>query len=65
MPSISDKEKTFAVNKNDVKFAYLRRSPGSLYLDVESWMLSLKIQEVISHHHTESNGYLSISLFYR
>ncbi len=49
----------------DIKFAYIRRTPQSLYADVEKWINSLGAKEIISHQQSESDGYLTLTVFYR
>lgn len=63
-PAVSpDKEATFFATPT-IKFSIIRRSPQSLYLDISKWMASLNIKKIISHQMSESNGYITITLFY-
>lgn len=59
-----DKEKVVQVTPT-TKMAFIRRTPSTLYMDIEKWVNSLGINEIISHQMSESNGYITITLFYK
>lgn len=48
-----------------VKFAMIRRDPSTLFSELPAWLNTLNISEVLSHQQSESNGNLTVSLFYR
>ena len=60
-----EKQAVTEPSENGVYFAMIRRSPHSMYLDINKWFLSLGISKVLSHAQSESDGNLTISVFYR
>jgi hypothetical protein len=52
-------------SENGVYFAMIRRSPHSMYLDINKWFLNLGISKVLSHAQSESDGNITISVFFR
>lgn len=52
-------------NEAGVFMAMIRRSPHSMYFDLPKWFMSLGITKVLSHAQSESDGNLTITVFYR
>jgi hypothetical protein len=50
---------------NGVYMAMIRRSPHSMYIDINKWFMSLGISKVLSHAQSESDGNLTITIFFR
>ena len=62
---ITGKQIEVGPNENKVYFAIIRRSPHSLYLDVQKWFDSLGVKTVLSSAQSESDGNITLSVWYR
>ena len=65
MSNPPSKEAVVGPNVDGVYFAMIRKSPYSLYLNVEEWFNKLEAKDILSHAQSESDGNVTISVFYR
>ena len=52
-------------NEAGVYMALIRRSGHAMSQDVAKWFMSLGITKVLSHAQSESDGNLTVTVFYR
>jgi len=62
---VLEKQIEVGPNENNVYMAVIRRSPHSLYLDVNRWFMGLGAKTILSHAQSESDGNITITIFYR
>ena len=48
-----------------IRMAVIRKSPHMMFQDVAKWFNGLGAKEVLSHNQTESNGNITLTVFYR
>lgn len=62
---MADKQLITEPNTEGIYMAVIRRSPHSLFNDIAKWFTSLGIKQVLSHCQSESDGNITITVFFR